>query len=57
MKVPKYVQELVELGRLRPAPLDEQAKESEKNENAVYSYIFRLSGTTIWNAIQRKSSR
>lgn len=42
MKVPKYVQELVELGRLRPAPLDEQANESEKNENAVYGYIFRL---------------
>ncbi len=42
MKIPKYVQELVELGRLRPAPLDEQAKEAEKNENAVYGYIFRL---------------
>ena len=42
MKIPKYIQELVELGRLRPAPLDEQAKEAEKNENAVYGYIFRL---------------
>ena len=42
MKVPKYVQELVELGRLRSAPLDEQANESEKNEDAVYGYIFRL---------------
>ena len=42
MKIPKYVQELVGLGRLRPAPLDEQAKEAEKNENAVYGYIFRL---------------
>ena len=37
-----HVQELVELGRLRLAPLDEQAKEAEKNENAVYGYIFRL---------------
>ena len=26
MKIPKYVYELVELGRLRPAPLDEQAR-------------------------------
>lgn len=38
MKVPKYVQELVELGRLRPAPLDEQANESEKNENVEIHY-------------------
>ena len=28
MKIPKYVYELVELGRLRPAPLDEQANSS-----------------------------
>lgn len=26
MKIPKYVYELVELGRLRPAPLDEQGQ-------------------------------
>ncbi len=38
MKIPKYVRELVEQGRLRPAPLDEQAKAEE----GVYGYMFRL---------------
>lgn len=42
MKIPKYVQDLVEAGRIRSAPLSEQAKKSKANKNAVYGYIFRL---------------
>ena len=35
MKIPKYVYELVELGRLRPAPLDEQANSSMMTGTAL----------------------
>ena len=41
MKIPKYVRELVELGRLRPAPLDEQAN-SIGTGQGVYGYMFRV---------------
>lgn len=41
MKVPKYIRELVELGRLRPAPLDEQAKAVDAGQG-VYGYMFRV---------------
>ena len=43
MKVPKYVRDLVERGRLRPAPLDEQASMADVSENkGVYGYMFRF---------------
>lgn len=38
MKIPKYVYELVELGRLRPAPLDEQANSSIAGQGE-YGYM------------------
>lgn len=41
MKIPKYVYELVELGRLRPAPLDEQANSSIAGQGE-YGYMFRV---------------
>lgn len=44
MKIPKYVQELVELGRLRPAPLDEQAKEAEKTRMLYMAISFGYIG-------------
>lgn len=39
MKIPKYVQELVELGRLRPAPLDEQASEDINERSGSYEPV------------------
>ena len=41
MKIPKYVYELVELGRLRPAPLDEQANSSIAGQGE-YGFMFRV---------------
>ena len=41
MKIPKYVYELVELGRLRPAPLDEQANSSIAGQGE-YGYMCLL---------------
>lgn len=41
MKIPKYVYELVELGRLRPAPLDKQANSSIAGQGE-YGYMFRV---------------
>lgn len=43
MKIPKYVMEMVERGRIRPAPLDEQAAMADVSEDrGVYGYMFRL---------------
>ena len=41
MKIPRYVYELVELGRLRTAPLDEQANSSIAGQGE-YGYMFRV---------------
>lgn len=37
MKIPKYIQELVELRRIEQAPISEQS-----SDGGVYGYVFRL---------------
>lgn len=56
MKIPKYVYELVELGRLRPAPLDEQANSSIAGQGE-YGYMFRWNGVAAYKDQFNKNFR